>query len=89
MELQIVIESNEVKRCPRCGGYKSNKLEWLTSEEAAAYLRKTVPALRVLVHRGHVKARKFARRLYFRRVELDELLETSFMKEEIHGNQSY
>lgn len=52
-------------------------LIWLTTEEAARYLRKTANALRVMVHRGQLRARKFRRRLYFKKSELDELLETS------------
>lgn len=54
-----------------------DKLVWMTSEEAASYLRKTVGALRVAVHRGQIRARKWRRRLYFKRSELDRLLETS------------
>ena len=54
-----------------------DNLVWMTSEEAAKYLRKTVGALRVMVCRGQIHARKFHRRLYFRRLELDRLLETS------------
>lgn len=57
-----------------------NNLEWLNSEEAAFYLRKTVGALRVMVHRGHIRARKFRRRLYFKKNELRELLDTSFLQ---------
>lgn len=52
-------------------------LVWMTSEEAARYLRKTVGALRVMVCRGQIHARKFRRRLYFKRSELDRMLETS------------
>ena len=54
-----------------------DNLIWLTTEEAAKYLRKSANALRVMVHRGQLRARKFRRRLYFKKVELDELLETS------------
>ena len=54
-----------------------DNLIWLTTEEAAKYLRKTANALRILVHRGQLRARKFRRRLYFKKIELDELLETS------------
>jgi excisionase family DNA binding protein len=54
-----------------------DNLVWLTTEEAASYLRKTANALRVMVHRGQIRARKFRRRLYFKKMELDELLETS------------
>jgi excisionase family DNA binding protein len=52
---------------------------WMTTEEAARYLRKSANALRILVHRKILKARKFRRRLYFKREELDALLETSFV----------
>jgi hypothetical protein len=52
-------------------------LTWLDSNEAAEYLRKTANALRIMVHRGYVRPRRFRRRLYFRKVELDRLLESS------------
>lgn len=54
-----------------------DNLVWMTSEEAARYLRKTIGALRVMVCRGQIHARKFRRRLYFRRIELDRMLENS------------
>ena len=50
---------------------------WMSSEEAARYLRKTVGALRTAVCRGYIKARKWRRRLYFKKTELDRMLETS------------
>ena len=50
---------------------------WMTSKEAAAYLRKSVNALRTAVCRGQITARKWRRSLYFKRTELDHLLETS------------
>ena len=53
------------------------KLIWLTTEEAAFYLRKSANALRILVYRKLIRARKFRRRLYFRREELDTLIEAS------------
>ena len=52
-------------------------LTWMNSEEAARYLRKTKNALLIMVNRGYIRPRKFRRRLYFRRVELDRLLESS------------
>lgn len=52
-------------------------LTWLNSNEAAHYLRKTRNALHIMVYRGYIRPRKFRRRLYFRRVELDRLLESS------------
>lgn len=56
-----------------------NNLIWMTTNEAAIYLRKSVNALRTAVCRGHIKARKFRRRLYFKRVELDKLIETTLI----------
>ena len=52
-----------------------NNLIWMTTEDTARYLRKTADAIRHLVYRGDLKARKFKRRLYFRRDELDEMLD--------------
>jgi hypothetical protein len=54
-----------------------DRLTWLDSEEAASYLRKTTNALRIMVYRGYIRPRKFRRRLYFRKIELDRLLESS------------
>jgi hypothetical protein len=53
------------------------RLTWLDSKEAARYLRKTANALRIMVCRGYLKPRKFRRRLYFLKIELDRLLESS------------
>ena len=54
-----------------------DKLYWMTTNEAATYLRKSTNALRTAVCRGHVSAKKFRRRLYFKRSDLDRLIETS------------
>lgn len=51
--------------------------KWMTTSEAATYLRKSSNAIRTAVCRGHITARKFKRRLYFKRSELDRLIETS------------
>jgi hypothetical protein len=53
------------------------RLTWLNSEEAATYLRKTPNALRIMVSRGYIRPRRLRRRLYFRKVELDRMLESS------------
>ena len=53
------------------------RLTWLDSKEAAKYLRKTANALRIMVFRGYLRPKRFRRRLYFRRIELDRLLESS------------
>jgi len=52
-------------------------LVWMTSAETARYLRKTVGALRVMVCRGRLPARKWQGRLYFKRTEVDALLDSS------------
>lgn len=54
-----------------------NNLKWMTTNEAAFYLRKSANAIRTAICRGQIKAYKFRRRLYFKRSELDRLLETS------------
>ena len=54
-----------------------NNLIWMNSEEAAFYLRMTVGALRTAVCRGQIKAKKFQRRLYFKRNDLNILLENA------------
>ena len=51
--------------------------KWMTTNEAAAYLSKSTNAIRTAVCRGDILARKFKRRLYFKRSELDNLIETS------------
>ncbi len=73
----------------RCGSGQSGSVDvcnsdrlfgnlvWLTTEETAQYLRKSINAIRILVYRRILRARKFRRRLYFRRTELDTLIETS------------
>lgn len=50
---------------------------WLSSEEAAIYLRRSVGQVRNMVYRGQLEHRKFCRRLYFRRTDLDRAIETS------------
>lgn len=54
-----------------------DNLVWMTSAEAAKYLRISANAIRVAVCRGQISARRFRRKLYFRKNELDRLLETS------------
>ena len=57
-----------------------DNLVWLSSAEAAKYLRKSVDAIRIAVSRGQLRARKWRRRLYFKKSELDYVLEHSFKK---------
>lgn len=49
-------------------------VEWLSTRQAAQFLSISPNALRILVHRGRVKAFKFGNRLRFRMVDLNYLL---------------
>ena len=51
---------------------------WLSTDETAQYLGKSKNAIWILLCRGLLIKRKWRRRLFFKRSELDRLLETSF-----------
>lgn len=53
---------------------------WLDSEDAARYLRRSVGQIRNMVYRRQLRYRKFCRRLYFRRLELDKAIESFHQK---------
>ena len=55
-----------------------NNLIWLTTDEAAEFLRKSTHALRQMLYKGKVSARKVHGRLYFKKSELHELVDTSY-----------
>jgi hypothetical protein len=52
--------------------------KWMTSVEAAQYLGKTRNALWLLVSRGLLVKREWQGRLYFKKSEIDRLLEGSY-----------
>lgn len=61
-----------------------DNLLWLSTKDAAIYLRKfrvdgspSEGAIRNLVWRGVLKARKWQRRLFFKRTDLDRLLQNA------------
>jgi len=62
-----------------------DNLLWLSTKDAAIYLRKfrkvdgkpSEGAIRNAVWRGVLKARKWQRRLYFRKADLDRLIQTA------------
>lgn len=70
--------NNDADRSEEMSALIFENLEWLTTAEAAYYLRKSKDAIRQMVCRGQLRARKFHRRLYFRKVELDQTLDISF-----------
>ena len=51
----------------KCGRNDKNeeKIEWLSTKEAATYLRISPNALRIRVHRGEMRAYKLGHRLRF------------------------
>jgi Helix-turn-helix domain len=54
-------------------------LIWLTTEEARQFLRKkTTHAVRQMLYKGKIRARKFDGRLYFKRTELHRHIDSSF-----------
>lgn len=52
---------------------------WLGTDEAAQYLGKSRNAIWILLSRGLLMKRKWRRRLYFKKSELDRLLENSLI----------
>ena len=74
---------NEVNSKVRSNLFFEN-LEWLSTAEAAIYLRKFSPsghpsvnAVHKLVSQGKIKRRKFSGKLFFKRKELAYLIECS------------
>jgi excisionase family DNA binding protein len=57
-------------------------VRWLTSKEAAQYLRVSVSSLKMMVYRGQVRVRKLGRRNRFLREELDRLFTSPNLKKE-------
>jgi excisionase family DNA binding protein len=51
-----------------------DKLKWMTSKEAAFYLRVSVGELRNMVYRNQIKCFKMRSRLRFLRSDLDRVL---------------
>ena len=55
-----------------------DKLKWMTSQEAARYLRMSRSYLRVVVARGDLKSYQVNNRLRFLRSDLDRLVKPRF-----------
>lgn len=66
-QLSFLLDSNKLFE-------NTNRREWLSTEEAAHYLRLTPNALRIMVHRGQVVPHRVGRRLRFKEAELDALV---------------
>lgn len=52
-------------------------MKWMTSNEAARYLRVSVAQLRNMVYRGQIRSYKLQRNLRFLRSDLDRVLKPS------------
>jgi len=50
--------------------------KWMTSDEVATYLGRSKNAVWLLVSRGLLVKRKWLGRLYFKRSEIDRLIES-------------
>jgi hypothetical protein len=50
---------------------------WFNSTEAAIFLKKTENAIRIAVCRGSLRSYKWRRRLYFKKSDLDKILNSS------------
>jgi len=51
--------------------------KWLTTKEAVKYIGRTKNALWLMVSRGFIEKRKWHGRLYFKKSELDNLINQS------------
>lgn len=57
-------------------------VRWLTTLEAAQYLRVSVSSIKMMVYRGTIRVRKLGRRNRFLREELDRAIKFPFNKKE-------
>ena len=78
---------------PTPGSPLFDNLVWLNTKEAAIYLRKLTEdgrpsegAIRTMVCRRQIIARKWRRRLYFKKAELEKMLDASLGKGGRYGN---
>ena len=57
------------------GLFDNRIAEWLSTQEAARFLRISENALRICVYRGQIKVYRFGRRLRFRVEDLRQILQ--------------
>ena len=65
--------------CPHCGEQPEffDKLIWLSTKEAAAYLRISIGSLKNRIYRGEVFPKKFGKLNRFLKKDLDRLVGVS------------
>ncbi len=51
-----------------------NEVRWLTTDEAAQYLRVSTSSIKTMIYRGQVRVHKLGRRNRFLREELERLI---------------
>ena len=72
-----ILDKNQDEKTPAL-----ESMRWLTSNEAAQYLRVSVSSLKMMVYRGQVRVKKLGRRNRFLREELDRLFTSPNLKKE-------
>lgn len=58
-------------------------VRWLTTSEAAQYLRISISSIKTMIYRGQVRVHKLGRRNRFLREELERLITLSVYKSEV------
>jgi len=79
-DINLVLVCDENEKFKSQTGLIDNKLEWLTSREAALFLRVSVGQLRNMVWRRQVKFYKLGRKLRFSRRDIEKLLRPAGME---------
>jgi excisionase family DNA binding protein len=79
-DINLVLVCDENEKLKSQTGFIDNKLEWLTSREAALFLRVSVGQLRNMVWRRQVKFYKLGRKLRFSRRDIEKLLRPAGME---------
>jgi excisionase family DNA binding protein len=65
-----------------------DNLTWMTTREAAFYLRVSEAQVRNMVWRGQLKSYHLHNKLRFLKSDLDQLLTPAFDKRRLYGNQA-
>lgn len=71
------LQKNELHGITSEQEFFEKEIVWFSVEEAARFLKMSVNAIRVAVHRRQIPGYKFRGRLIFKKWELDRLLLTS------------
>lgn len=72
---KLMISNNNMLSCSTELGSLTNQ-GWFRTNQVAKYLGTSPNNIRNMVYKGHLKPRKFSGRWYFKRSEIDHLIET-------------